>query len=166
MKSNENEIVVKNASNFEGLIKQALNSPRKRALHMLHSSHEAELHSMINVFTQGSYAAPHTHWIKKSNGEIIKKGESFLALEGRGKIIIFDQKGNLQKTIDLDSEQKTMVWIPSGVWNTILATSPVFIVFENKTGPWREGEDKLFHPEFPAENTPEGEDLVKKWKDL
>jgi cupin fold WbuC family metalloprotein len=166
MKIVNKEVIVKTKADFETLKLQAQESPRKRTLQMLHSSHEAELHSMINIFTKGSYAAPHMHWIKKPNGEIIKKGESFLALEGRGKIILFDQEGKLHKVIILDSEQKTMVWIPAGVWHTILATSPVFIVFENKTGPWREGEDKLFHPEFPAENTPEGGEFVEKWETL
>ncbi len=156
------KVTVKTKADFEPLKLQAGESPRKRKLQMLHSSHDAELHSMINVFKKGSYAAPHVHWIEKENNQVIKKGESFLALEGTGKIILFDDEGNLKEVINLDAEQKTMVWIPAGVWHTILATSPFFIVFENKTGPWKEGEDKLFHPRYPQENDPEGDEWVKK----
>ena len=160
------KVTVKTKADFEPLKLQAGESPRKRMLQMLHSSHDAELHSMINVFKKGSYAAPHVHWIEKGNNQVIKKGESFLALEGTGKIILFNEEGNPTEVINLDAEQKTMVWIPAGLWHTILATSPFFIVFENKTGPWKEGEDKLFHPCFPQENDPEGDEWVKKWEAL
>lgn len=163
---NHTHVTVKSQTDFAPLKIQAEKSPRKRTLQMLHSSHEAELHSMINVFKRGSYAAPHVHWIEKGEDQVIKKGESFLALEGTGKIILFNDEGEPTRVINLDAGEKTMVWIPAGIWHTILATSDFFIVFENKTGPWKEGEDKLFHPRFPAENDPLGDDWVKKWESL
>lgn len=165
-KPNPNEVVVKSTSEFPQLKKAAGSNSKKRTLQMLHASHSAELHSMINVFKKGSYAAPHVHWIEKQNGELIKKGESFVALEGTGKIILFNEKGTITRVITLDAKEQTMVWIPAGVWHTVVCTSPFFIVFENKTGPWKEGEDKLFHPAFPAEGDPKGAEFVKEWEIL
>lgn len=165
-KPNANDVVVKSKVEFSQLKVEAGSNSKKRTLQMLHADHSAELHSMINVFKKGSYAAPHVHWIEKSNDEIIKKGESFVALEGTGKIILFNEKGVVIRVINLNAEEQTMVWIPAGVWHTVVCTSPFFIVFENKTGPWKEGEDKLFHPAFPAEGDPKGEDFVKTWEAL
>lgn len=159
-------VVVRNSSDWHQLKTEAKNNTRKRTLQMLHSSHAEELHSMINVFSKGTYAAPHVHWIEKHNNEIIKKGESFIAIEGTGKIILFSPEGKVERVVNLDATEQTMVWIPAGVWHTVVCTSDFFIVFENKTGPWVEGEDKCFHPSFPGEGDPEGEKFVKEWEDL
>lgn len=149
------EVVITNQSVFEDLKTKAGDSSRQRAMLMLHDGHEATLHTMINTFKKGSYVAPHRHWIENESNEIIQKGESFVALEGEGKIILFDDEGNEVKTIILKASEKTMVWIPAGVWHTVLATTDYFIVYENKTGPWIDGADKQFHPKFPEEGSGE-----------
>jgi cupin fold WbuC family metalloprotein len=158
------EVVVNNKNVLQELKNAALQNVRKRTLQMLHSSHAEELHTMINVFTKGSYAAPHVHWIEKEDNAPVKKGESFIVIEGTGKIILFSPEGVVEKVITLDAAEQTMVWIPAGVWHTVVCTSEYFIVFENKTGPWVEGEDKLFHPAFPKEGDPAGEKYVKEWE--
>lgn len=155
------EVIITNQSVFEDLKNKAKQSPRQRAMLMLHNGHEATLHTMINTFKKGSYVAPHRHWIETPTKEIIQKGESFVALEGEGKIILFDDEGNKVKTIILKASEKTMVWIPAGVCHTVLATTDYFIVYENKTGPWVEGADKQFHPKFPEEGS--GEIMDYEW---
>ena len=165
-KPTSKDVIVKSKTAFSHLKEEAGSNIKKRTLQMLHASHSAELHSMINVFKKGSYAAPHMHWIEKQNDEIIKKGESFVALEGTGKILLFNDEGIITRIISLDAEEQTMVWIPAGIWHTVVCTSPFFIVFENKTGPWKEGEDKLFHPAFPAEGDPKCEEFIKEWETL
>ena len=149
------EVVITNQLVFEDLKTKAGDSPRQRAMLMLHHNHEATLHTMINTFKKGSYVAPHRHWIENDSNEIIQKGESFVVLEGEGKIILFDDEGKSVKTITLKASEKTMVWIPAGVWHTVLATTDYFIVYENKTGPWINGADKQFHPKFPEEGSGE-----------
>ncbi len=165
-KPSRQEVIVKTNREFSSLKAEADINFRKRTLQMLHSSHDAELHSMINVFKKGSYAAPHVHWIEKEDGRIIKKGESFLALEGEGKIILFDNEGNVVSVIGMNAKEQTMIWIPAGVWHTVVATSSYLIVFENKTGPWKEGEDKIFHPRFPGEGEAQGSSFVKAWEEI
>lgn len=157
-------VTVRTNAEFEAMKTAARTNNRKRTLQMLHPSHEAELHSMINVFTPGSYTAPHRHLIELIDGKTIRKGESFIALEGKGKIILFDDNGNVIRTIELDAAEQTMVWIPADVWHAVVCLSDAFIVFENKTGPWKEGEDKLFHSGFPAEGDESAALLVKEWE--
>ncbi|MBU3714625.1 MAG: cupin fold metalloprotein, WbuC family, partial [Ferruginibacter sp.] len=133
------EAVVYNKNVFQELKNAAVQNVRRRTLQMLHSSHAEELHTMINVFTKGTYAAPHVHWIDNHSqplAEPIKKGESFIVMEGKGKIILFNENGSIERVIPLDAKEQTMVWIPAGVWHTVVCTSEFFIVFENKTGPW------------------------------
>ncbi|MDD2799018.1 MAG: WbuC family cupin fold metalloprotein [Bacteroidales bacterium] len=160
------DVVVKTNSEFSHLKAEADVNIRKRTLQTLHSSHEAELHSMINVFTKGSYTAPHVHWVENESDTVIRKGESFIALEGEGKIVLFSETGEIDRVISMNAAEQTMVWIPAGVWHSVVCISPYFIVFENKTGPWKEGEDKLFHPLFPKEGDSSGDAFVKEWESL
>ena len=159
-------VVVKTDREFASLKAGADASERNRTLQMLNTSYEAELHTMINVIKRGSYAVPHVHWIEKADGTIIKKGESFLALEGKGKVVLFNKAGSVEQVITLSASEHTMVWIPAGVWHTVVSMSPYLVLFENKTGPWKEGEDKVFHPAFPEEEDPRGYNLVEEWESL
>ena len=161
--SQKQDYSIENIESFQFLKNEAEKSPRKRTLKKLHFSHEEELHSMINVFKKGTYVQPHCHLIKKQSGETVKKGESFLALEGEGRIILFNEEGSVTEIINLKAAEKTMVWIPAHVYHTIVALSEYFIIFENKTGPWKEGEDKFFHEKFPSENLP-NEQIVRGWE--
>jgi len=165
-KATPQEVVVKTNAEFARMKAEASVNVRKRTLQTLHSTHAAELHTMINVFTKGSYTAPHLHWIEKENGDVIRKGESFMALEGQGKIILFSEAGEIERVITMDATEQTMVWIPAGAWHTVVCMSSYFIVFENKTGPWKEGEDKLFHPLYPNEGDAAGAEKVKEWENL
>ena len=160
------DVVVQTNAIYRALKQAASAHVRKRTLHALHASHDAELHTMINVFERGSYSAPHMHWIDTTSGAAIRKGESFLALEGTGRIVLLDDAGIIDRIVPMGTNEHTMVWIPAGVWHTVVATSPYFIVFENKTGPWNEGEDKRFHPQFPKEGESQGAALVKAWESL
>ncbi|WP_243345394.1 WbuC family cupin fold metalloprotein [Parabacteroides sp. FAFU027] len=166
IKPSPRDVIVRSNREFASLKPEADANVRKRTLQMLHSSHAAELHSMINVFTKGSYVCPHIHWVEKADGSLVKKGESFVALEGEGKIVLFDEEGTIERVIVMTDKEQTMVWIPAGVWHTVVSLTPYFIVFENKTGPWTEGGDKRFHPGFPTEGETLGDEIVKLWESL
>jgi len=160
------DAIVKTNTAFSALKAEADLDIRKRKLQLLHPSNKAELQTMINVFKKGTYVAPHAHWLKKELTQEIKKSESFLALEGTGKVLLFDDAGEIKRVIFMDAKEQTMVWIPAGVWHSVVCTSAYFIVFENKTGPWKEGEDKIFHPHFPNEGDAREQDIVKEWESL
>lgn len=154
---------IENSGTLLSLKNEADNSPRKRALKKMHSSHAEELHTMINVLKKGTYIQPHNHYINLSDGSKIRKGESFLALEGSGKIILFDDNGEIQKVILMNSEDKTMVWVSARQYHTIVALTDYFIIFENKTGPWKADEDKCFQSKFPDESI-NCEAIVQLWE--
>ena len=151
---------------FTELIAEAKKAKRKRHLLKLHPNHEAELHSMINVFCQGSYVQPHRHLVNVEAHEKTTKGESFLALQGKGRVIQFDDEANITDVFNLDATEQSMLWIPPNCWHTVLALSPIFIVFENKTGPWKAETDKAFHPYFPNEDDPKAKSFLKNWERL
>lgn len=160
------KIITVNQNELDKFEKLALASPRKRHLHMLHTSHEAHLHTMINTFTKGTYARPHRHYAYDNSGNLVQKGESFVALRGSGKILSFDDAGNVVEVIRLDASLQSMCWIPSQVWHTVVPDSAIFTVYENKTGPWEEATDKCFHPLFPDENDQERLSFIEAWDKL
>lgn len=156
---------IENIDSLLLLKNEADQSPRKRALKKLHSSHNEELHTMINVLKKGTYIQPHNHYIDLSDGNKVRKGESFMVLEGKGKIILFDDNGEIQKVILMHSEDKTMVWVSAKQFHTIVALTDYFIIFENKTGPWKENEDKYFHTKYPSENE-NFDHVIQLWEKL
>jgi len=149
------------------LEKEALQSERKRKLLCLNPSHAAPLHSMINVFTKGTYVAPHRHYFQDLDNKEVIKGESFIALKGKGKIITFDDAGKVDEVVHLDAAKTSMCWIAPETWHTILPVSDTFIVFENKTGPWDEKSDKNFHAAFPKETDNDAaKTCLENWEKL
>lgn len=165
-KSTETGFIRASHLDFSELIEKAKASERKRHLLRLHPNHEAELHTMINVFCKGSYVQPHRHLVTDEAGKPTTKGESFVALQGKGRIIQFDDDGKILDVADLDAEQQSMLWIPHHCWHTVLALTPIFIVYENKTGPWKAETDKAFHKAFPAEGEREAEAYLETWEGL
>lgn len=165
-KSTETGFIHASNLDFSELIKKARASERKRHLLRLHPNHEAELHTMINVFCKGSYVQPHRHLVKDETGNLITKGESFVALQGKGRIIKFDDDGKILDVANLDAKQQSMLWIPHNCWHTVLALSSIFIVYENKTGPWKAETDKAFHEAFPAEGNPRAVTFLETWEGL
>jgi cupin fold WbuC family metalloprotein len=166
MQKKKKAFITSSKNDFEELIKQAKSSERKRYLLRLHPNHEAELHSMINVFCKGSYVQPHRHKVTNADGQQTTKGESFVALQGKGRVIQFNDEGEIIDVADLDAEQQSMLWIPHDCWHTVLALSSIFIVFENKTGPWDAATDKAFHTYFPNEEEKNTEKFLQTWESL
>jgi len=163
--SNPKNIITRNNASLSTLIKKAKDSSRKRVLDCMHVSLDSKLHSMINVISKGSYVTPHKHWIETKN-KVINKGESFLTLRGEGKLLFFNDAGEMIKIIRLNEKEQTMVWIPENIWHSLIATSEYLITFENKTGPWEEGKDKIFHPSFPEEGKKDTDKIVREWEAL
>lgn len=151
---------------IKDLKNKAKASQRKRYLHSLHPNYEAYLHTMINVFCKGTYVVPHRHYVKDENHQITKKGESFFVLEGKAKLITFTNKGEVLEVYQMHANQKPMLWLSEETWHTIVPTTDFFVVFENKTGPWKALTDKAFHSGFPKEGEAGVDTLIKEWEKL
>lgn len=132
------------------LIEKAKNSERKRAMYCLHNSNESMLHTMINVICKKSYVCPHKHYLE-DNWKIIQKWESYFILEWKAKLIFFDDIWKITDTLILDSKEKSMVLVPEWTWHTIISLTDYIAIFENKTGPYLDWKDKVFHTSFPLE---------------
>ena len=141
-------------------------SQRKRFLYSLHPNHEAYLHTMINVFCKGTYVAPHRHFVKDENHQITKKGESFYVLEGKAKLITFTENGDVLEVYEMDAIQNQMLWLSEEIWHTIVPITEFFVVYENKTGPWKASTDKAFHTAFPKEGEEGIDRLIEEWERL
>jgi len=139
------------------LIKEAKKSDRKRIMYCLHNSVDSMLHTMVNVIYKDSYICPHKHLVD-DGCQVIKKWESYLILDWKGKLLFFDDNWIIEKVIDIDANKWSMVLVPEGVWHSIISISEYIVIFENKTWPWEEWKDKVFHDKFPLE----GEDWVNK----
>ncbi|MEK7672874.1 MAG: WbuC family cupin fold metalloprotein [Patescibacteria group bacterium] len=141
-------------------IRAAQTSTRGRALQTLHGSPDAPLHAMVNYIRRGSYIRPHRHWTQDG---AVQKGESFVCHKGSGKIIFFDNSGNIIRIMPISAAKPEFILIPPQVYHTLVANSEMLIMIENKTGPYNPETDKSFHPAFPEEGSKEVEALMEEW---
>lgn len=134
---------------IESVSDLAKSSPRLRMNHNFHASATDNPHRFLNVLLAGTYIRPHRHADPP-------KAESFLLIEGRADVFIFDNNGRTTARYRLgDHSAEGHLWgvdIPAGVWHTILPRTSRAVCFEVKPGPWLPATDKEFAPWAPAEN--------------
>jgi cupin fold WbuC family metalloprotein len=130
------------------VLEQARHSPRRRMNHNFHASLEDNPSRFLNVLIRGTYIAPHRHLDPP-------KPESFLVLEGRLALFVFDDAGQVERCHTLGSGQPALgVDLDPGVWHTIAALSPQVVCFEVKPGPYNSATDKDFASWAPRESDP------------
>ena len=132
---------------FSRILEQAHESPRKRMNFNFHASMEDNPHRLLNVLLQGTYIRPHRHLIPP-------KAESFLALEGRIAVLLFDDAGQVIARRTLGSGGLWGVDVPPGTWHTVACLSSYAVCFEVKPGPYAPMNDKEFAPWAPPEGDP------------
>lgn len=131
------------------VLERARQSPRLRTNHNFHASMEDNPHRFLNVMLRGTYVQPHRHIDPP-------KSETFLVLEGRAVVIIFDGDGRiLDRHVIGDGAGAIGVDIAPGVWHTPAVLSPHAVFFEVKPGPYSAATDKSFAPWAPREGDPE-----------
>jgi len=145
------EVKLISDSLFDTVEALAAESPRLRMNYNFHSGPADNPHRFLNVLLRGTYIPPHRH-LKPP------KSESFLVLEGKADVIIFDDHGAVtaryQLGVDSPAGRMWGIDIPPGVWHTILARTARVVCFEVKPGPWVPSTDKEFANWAPAENDP------------
>jgi len=131
------------------VLDRARQSPRLRTNHNFHASMEDNPHRFLNVMLRGTYVQPHRHIDPP-------KSETFLVLEGRAVVIIFDSGGRiLERHIIGGGAGAIGVDLAPGVWHTPAVLSPHAVFFEVKPGPYSAATDKSFAPWAPREGDPE-----------
>ena len=129
---------------------RAARSKRGRINHNFHGSPQDAVHRFLNVLTRDTYVQPHRHATPP-------KHESFIVLDGRVAVIVFDDNGRVRDRWVLGSASGDHrgIDLPAGVWHTIAALSDQAVCYEVKPGPWDPATDKEFASWAPPESDAE-----------
>jgi cupin fold WbuC family metalloprotein len=139
---------------FQEVRRRAEASPRRRMNHNFHASLDDILHRFLNVLLRGTYVPPHRHVDPP-------KPEAFVILEGQAAFFLFDDRGEVRRTVVLGKGAEgaaPVTWgidIPPGAWHSLAALTPYAVCYEVKPGPYAPAGDKDFAPWAPRENQPE-----------
>ncbi len=133
---------------FERVLGQARSSPRRRMNFNFHATLDENPSRLLNVLLRGTYIAPHRH-------SDPPKAESFVVLEGRIAVVIFDDTGRIEHRHALGRGDSALgIDIAPGIWHTAVALSDHAICFEVKPGPYLQAADKEFASWAPREGDP------------
>jgi cupin fold WbuC family metalloprotein len=126
------------------LKKKAMENPRRRVRLCTHTSSDDLLHEMLIVHARGNYVPPHRH-----KG----KSESFHIIEGRLKIVLFDDEGTIDKIIEIAASDPEAIFfyrLSAPIYHTVIPMTDYVIFHETTNGPFRR-EDMEFAPWAPPE---------------
>ncbi|MFB0566232.1 MAG: WbuC family cupin fold metalloprotein [Candidatus Aminicenantaceae bacterium] len=130
---------------IEFLKAKAFENRRKRIRLCTHVSVNDSVHEMLIVHSKGSYVRPHKH---------LKKSESFHVIEGKLKVIIFDESGNIIEVIsmgDYSSGDAFFYRIQESRFHTVIPISGFVVFHETTKGPFLR-KDTLFAQWAPEED--------------
>jgi cupin fold WbuC family metalloprotein len=135
---------------FGPLKEKALASKRLRTNYNFHSGNEDNPHRFLNVMIRGTYVPPHRHLDPL-------KSETFLILEGKVGLFIFDDEGKITLTEVVGGSHRMGADIPAGAWHTLVVLTPHVVSFEVKPGPYVDKSDKDIPSWAPQEGDPGAE---------
>lgn len=132
---------------LQQLLQQAQNATRLRKNLNLHNEQDP-VQRFFNALIPKTYVRPHRH-------NTPQKTETMVILIGKMVAVIFDEKGNIQKKVELSSQGTNIaIDFDPGVWHCVYALEPS-VFFECKQGPYTPTTDKDFAHWAPEENTQE-----------
>jgi cupin fold WbuC family metalloprotein len=140
---------------FKKLCEKADESPRRRAHHLIHDSHDEPVQRMLIALQPGTYFRPHRH-------RRPAKWELVLVLRGIAAWIGFDDQGRVAGRTEAGAhrEVKGMEY-PPGTWHSLVCLRPDTIIFECKPGPFSPVHSEDFAPWAPEEGAPDAADCVR-----
>ena len=118
---------------------------RHRARVNAHQNISVPLHEMLIVHKRGFYCQPHKH---------LAKSESFHIIEGRMKVILFDDDGAILQSITMGNtapDETIFYRLSKPIYHMVILESDFAIYHEVTTGPFSK-EDSLFAPWAPSED--------------
>lgn len=114
------------------VVAQAKKSPRLRMNYNFHQSLDDKCHRFLNALEMGTQVAVHHH---------VTKDESFILLQGKVKINIYNDAGEITESVVLCKEEGRIgVDIPKNTWHNVECLEPGSVIFEVKEGPFVEHE--------------------------
>jgi len=131
---------------IQDTIKKSEDSPRGRAVSVLHPAEKPGIRLMVNAIQPESYIRPHMH---ESADEV------WNVLTGRLRAVLFDERGKVTSSYDMESvDNNRAMYIPPGVFHTLISLEPNSSILETTIGPYNPDEYKNFASFAPEE--PEG----------
>lgn len=122
----------------------ASKNARKRARLCTHESVESDVHEMIIVHAKDVYIRPHKH---------LNKSESFHVIEGKAKVIMFEETGEVKEIIpigDMQSDENFFYRISTPIYHSLDVVSDFIVFHETTKGPLNR-EETVFAPWAPDE---------------
>ena len=93
----------------------------------LHRSPKSNYHDMIILQRRGTHVLPHKHPIG---------GETVHIIEGKLKIVLYDKKGKVIKTVIMDKNKNFIYRVPGNIFHCYKIISKLAIYHEDKNGPF------------------------------
>jgi cupin fold WbuC family metalloprotein len=137
-------VVVVSRDDIQTLVDAAKRTARRRIRLCAHRGVDDPVHEMLIVHERGAYVRPHLH---------LGKEESFHVIDGDARVILFDDRGAINKVIDMGpyvSGRTFYYRLPASAYHTLLIRSDRLVVHEVTRGPFRR-EETVFAPWAPEE---------------
>ena len=144
---NEENIIQVGETWLEQIKESALASPRGRARLLLHHGEDDPIQEMLIVFAKDAQIRPH---------RTLNKSESFHVLEGRLKMIMFDDSGAVIESFEMGpagSGSTFMTRFARGPWYTYVPLTEFVVTHEITKGPF--SPDDTATPDWAPEEGPE-----------
>jgi cupin fold WbuC family metalloprotein len=120
----------------------------------LHTSPAQSLHSMIIAKPKSTYSQPRMH---------PTKDKVFVPVSGSLAVVLFSLSGDVLGVHLLSSIDSVAVYVPSGVFHTDFAVSPVAAYHEAITGPYDPQSDDRVYAAFAPDQA--DQDAGKRFND-
>ena len=128
---NKSDICIIQPELLKVLKKNAVTAPKRRFRYCLHKSHKDVVQEMIIAFCKDSKVPIHRHTGNSS--------ESFHVIEGKLKVVLYDDYANLDQKIPMSSPGNGRPWLyrlSCSFWHTLELESEFVIIHEVGTGPF------------------------------
>lgn len=140
------DVITVSLQDLAPLIPAAAAASSRRARLCLHAGDEDLTQEMVICLLRDCYVRPHRH---------ADKSESFLILEGRLTVILFDDSGDITQVIPLQSGGNHGSYyyrLSAAVWHTVVVEGDHVLFHETTTGPFIPSQTE-FAPWAPAEGS-------------
>ena len=113
------------------LCKEAAESPRQRAHHLIHVSRDDPVQRLAVVMHRGTYIRPHRHALPQ-------RWELFCIHRGSAVALTFDDAGRVMERVEMHAGRGPyLVEIPAQQWHTLTALENNSLLSEYKQGPFQ-----------------------------
>ena len=126
-------------------LQKAADSPRRRHPKILHQPGD-EFNRVFNFMMEDTYMQPHLH-----PGE--EKIEKMYLVQGSFAVLIFNDKGDVEKISILEKGRVERIEIPAFTWHTYVMLSENVITYETMMGKFDPETWKELADWAPGENT-------------